>query len=269
MNSRRLPSRIVCLTTETVEVLYALGEEDRIAGISGYTVIPPRARKEKPKVFAFSSGDLEKILAVAPDLVLGFSDMQADVARDLIKAGVAVHVFNHRSVDGILAMIETVGRLVGAEARALALVAELEQAIAAVRTAGEARAVRLGLRPRVYFEEWNEPLITGIRWVSELIGIAGGEDCFGELSVHPNARERILADSSVVIPRAPDLIIGSWCGKHFQPSHVTSRPGWGAIPAVRNGQVLEIKSAILLAPGPAAIREGLPAIAACLDRLEG
>lgn len=265
----RLPQRIVCLSTETVEVLYLLGEEARIAGISGFTTHPPRARKEKPKVSGFSSAKIERILAVEPDLVLAFSDLQGEIARDLVKAGVAVHVFNHRSVDGILAMIETVGRLVGAEARALALVAELEQSIAAMRAAGDARAARLGRRPRVYFEEWNDPLITGIRWVSELIGIAGGEDCFGELSVHPNAKERILADASVVIPRAPDLIIGSWCGKHFQPGHVSSRPGWDAIPAVRNGQVHEIKSAILLAPGPAAIREGLPAIAACLDRLAG
>ena len=263
----RLPQRIVCLSTETVEVLYLLGEEARIAGISGFTAHPSRARKEKPKVSGFSSAKIERILAVEPDLVLAFSDLQGDIARDLVKAGVAVHVFNHRSVDGILAMIETVGRLVSADARALALVAELEQTIATERAAGEARATRLGGRPKVYFEEWNEPLITGIRWVSELIGIAGGEDCFGELSVHPNAKQRILADPAVVIPRAPDLIIGSWCGKHFQPSHVTGRPGWDSIPAVKAGHVVEIKSAILLAPGPAAIREGLPAIGRCLDSL--
>lgn len=263
----RLPRRIVCLSTETVEVLYLLGEEVRIVGISGFTTHPPRARKEKPKVSGFSSAKIERILAVEPDLVLAFSDLQGDIARDLVKAGVAVHVFNHRSVDGILAMIETVGRLVAAEARALALVAELEQTLARVRAEGEARAARLGHRPRVYFEEWNEPLITGIRWVSELIGIAGGEDCFGELSVHPNARDRILADPAVVVPRAPELVIGSWCGKHFQPGHVTARPGWDGVPAVRDGHVYEIKSAILLAPGPAAIREGLPAIVACLDRL--
>ena len=263
----RLPQRIVCLSTETVEVLYLLGEEARIAGISGFTTHPPRARKEKPKVSGFSSAKIERILAVEPDLVLAFSDLQGDIARDLIQAGVAVHVFNHRSVDGILAMIETVGRLVGAEGRALALVAELERTIATERANGEARAARLGHRPKVYFEEWNEPLITGIRWVSELIGIAGGDDCFGELSVHPNAKQRILADPALVIPRAPELIIGSWCGKHFQPSHVTGRPGWEAIPAVRDGHVVEIKSAILLAPGPAAIREGLPAIGRHLDRL--
>ncbi len=201
MNPRRLPSRIVCLTTETVEVLYALGEEDRIAGISGYTVVPPRARKEKPKVFAFSSGDLEKILAVGPDLVLGFSDMQADVARDLIKAGVAVHVFNQRSVEGILAMIETVGRLVGAEARAFALVAELEATMDTVR----ARAAALARRPRVYFEEWDEPPISAVGWVSELIRIAGGEDIFAERARHPGAAQRILADP---------LEAGAGCARH-------------------------------------------------------
>lgn len=183
MTTARLPSRIVCLTTETVEVLYALGEEDRIAGISGYTVIPPRARKEKPKVFAFSSGDLEKILAVEPDLVLGFSDMQADVARDLIKAGVTVHVFNQRSIESILAMIETIGRLVGAAQRALDLVAELEATMDAAR----ARAAALPRRPRVYFEEWDEPPISAVGWVSELIAIAGGEDVFAERARHPGA----------------------------------------------------------------------------------
>lgn len=263
----RLPQRIVCLSTETVEVLYLLGEEARIVGISGFTTHPPRARKEKPKVSAFSSAKPEKILAVEPDLVLAFSDLQADIARDLVKAGVAVHVFNQRSVDGILAMVETVGRLVGAGARALELVAELEASIDAIRAAGEARAARLGRRPRVYFEEWNEPLITGIRWASELIAIAGGEDCFAELSRFPNAKERILADPAEVIARAPEVIIGSWCGKHFQPAQLTGRPGWEHIPAVRNGHVYEIKSATLLAPGVAAIREGLPAIVACLDRL--
>lgn len=263
----RLPERIVCLSTETVEALYLLGAEARIVGISGFTTHPPRARKEKPKVSGFSSAKVERILAVKPDLVLAFSDLQGDIARDLIKAGVAVYVFNHRSVEGILAMVETLGRLVGREAAALKLVADLEHTIAGARAEGEARNARLGRRPRVYFEEWNDPLITGIRWVSELIGIAGGEDCFGELSAHHSAKERILADPSVVIPRAPDIIIGSWCGKHFQPDQLRSRPGWNAMPAVRDGRIFEIKSAILLAPGIAAIREGLPAIGRCLDSL--
>lgn len=262
MTARRLPSRIVCLTTETVEVLYALGEEARIVGISGYTVIPPRARKEKPKVFAFSSGDLEKILAVQPDLVLGFSDMQADIARDLIKAGIAVHVFNQRSVDDILAMIETLGRLVGAEERALALVAELEATVGDVRT----RAAALARRPRVYFEEWDEPQISGVRWVSEFIDIAGGEDIFADRACHPGAAGRILADPLEAARRAPDIIVGSWCGKRFRPERVANRAGWNDVPAVRDGEMHEIKSALILSPGPVAIREGLPALASIIAR---
>ena len=253
----RLPQRIVCLTTETVEVLYALGEEARIAGISGYTVRPARARKEKPKVFAFTSGDSEKILAVKPDLVLTFSNLQADIARDLIQAGVAVHAFNQRSVEEILTMIETVGRLVGAEARALALVVRLEAIIHQARGAAEERIARAGRRPRVYFEEWDEPMISGIRWASELIEIAGGEDIFAELSQHHSAKQRILHDPLEVARRAPDIIIGSWCGKHFRPERVAARAGWAAIPAVRAGQVHEIKSAVILTPGPVAIEEGL------------
>ncbi|MBD5803691.1 corrinoid ABC transporter substrate-binding protein [Azoarcus sp. Aa7] len=252
----RLPRRIVCLSTETVEVLYALGEQDRIVGISGYTVIPPQARKEKPKVFAFSTGDLDRILAVQPDLVLCFCDLQADIARDLVKAGVAVHVFNQRSVEDILAMIETVGRLVGAEARAQALVGELEQLIEATRAA----AARLPRRPRVYFEEWDEPPISGIRWVSELIGIAGGDDVFAEFANRASARDRILADPMEAARRSPDIIIGSWCGKRFRPEKVAARAGWEDVPAVRNARIHEIKSAIILAPGPVAIREGLPAL---------
>lgn len=256
----RLPQRIVCLTTETVEVLYALGEEDRIAGISGYTVTPARARKEKPKVFAFTSGDKDKILAVKPDLVLTFSNLQADIAAELIRSGVAVHAFNQRSVEDILAMVETVGRLVGAEEKARALVAELEGVIAATRAA----AAALPRRPRVYFEEWDEPQISGIGWVSELIAIAGGEDVFAELAKKSSAKERIIADPAEVVRRAPDLILGSWCGKHFRPEKVATRPGWDAVPAVANGQIHEVKSAVILTPGPIAIREGLPALARLL-----
>lgn len=252
----RLPERIVCLSTETVEVLYALGEAGRIAGISGYTVIPPEARKEKPKVFAFISGDLQRILAVQPDLVLCFSDLQADIARDLVKAGVAVHVFNPRSVEDILAMIETVGRLVDARDRALDLVAELEALISEARAA----AARCAHRPRVYFEEWDDPLISGLRWVSELIGIAGGEDVFPELSTQQGASGRIISDPMEVVRRQPDIIIGSWCGKHFRPQRVAERAGWADIPAVRAGRLHEIKSAVILTPGPVAIREGLPAL---------
>ena len=257
----RLPQRIVCLSTETVEVLYALGEEARVVGISGYTVFPPRARKEKPKVFAFSSGDADRIRAVEPDLVFGFSDLQADISRDLIKAGVAVHAFNQRTVEGILAMIESVGRLVGAAERASLLVAELEALIAQARLA----AARLPRRPRVYFEEWDEPPIAGIGWVSELIGMAGGEDVFADRAGQRAARERIIADPLEVVRRAPDIIIGSWCGKRFRPGKVAARPGWHEIPAVADGQLHEIKSAVILSPGPAAIRQGLSALCRLFD----
>ncbi|HJW24019.1 MAG TPA: cobalamin-binding protein [Rhodocyclaceae bacterium] len=261
----RLPERIVCLTSETVEVLYALGEEERIVGISGYTTRPPRARKEKSKVFAFTSGDRDKILAVNPDLVLTFSDLQADISADLVRAGVAVHAFNQRDVEGILAMVETVGRLVGAEARARDLVTQLEGVIADARAVAAERLARRGRPPRVYFEEWDEPQICGIRWVSELIGIAGGEDIFAERSRSPLARDRILADPLEVVRAAPDIIIGSWCGKHFRPEKVAARPGWQDIPAVRDGRVHEIKSAVILTPGPAAIAEGLPQLLQLFD----
>ncbi|RKT58560.1 iron complex transport system substrate-binding protein [Azonexus fungiphilus] len=260
----RLPQRIVCLTTETVEVLYALGEQDRIVGISGYTVRPPQARKEKPKVFAFTTGDIAKILAVEPDLVLTFSDLQADIARDLIKAGIPVYALNMRSVDDILAMIETVGRLVGAEERAQALVAGLEAQIAAARAIAAERIARSGRRPRVYFEEWDDPLISGLRWVSELIGIAGGEDVFAARAGSPLAADRRPTPAEV-IAAAPDIIIGSWCGKHFRPERVAARPGWQSIPAVERGRLHEIKSAIILTPGPVAISEGLPLLLDLLD----
>jgi iron complex transport system substrate-binding protein len=252
----RLPRRIACLSTESVEVLYALGEQDRIAGISGFTTRPARARKEKPKISGFSSARVERILAVEPDLVLAFSDMQGDICRDLVKAGIAVHHFNQRSVADILAMIETVGRLVGAEARALQLVAALEARIEEVRHA----AADLPRRPKVYFEEWNQPMITGIRWVSELIALAGGDDVFADLALHAAARERIVEESAPTV-RRPDIIIGSWCGKKFQPAQVRARPGWEAVPAVRDGELHEIKSALILSPGPAAINEGLPQLA--------
>ena len=257
------PQRIVCLTTETVEVLYALGAQDRIAGISGYTVRPPQARKDKPKVFAFTSGDLGKILAVAPDLVLTFSNLQADIARDLIKSGVPVLAFNQRSVRDILAMVDTLGRLVGEEARAAALIAGLQAAIARAQLAARELIARAGRRPRVYFEEWDEPMIAGIGWVSELIGLAGGEDCFAERAREHAAGARIIADAQEVVARAPDIVIGSWCGKHFRPERVAGRDGWQAVPAVAHGEIHEIKSAVILSPGPVAISEGLPALTAC------
>lgn len=259
------PQRIVCLTTETVEVLYALGAQDRIAGISGYTVRPPQARKDKPKVFAFTSGDLGKILAVEPDLVLTFSNLQADIARDLIKAGVPVLAFNQRRVRDILAMVDTLGRLVGEEARATELIARLQADIDRAREAAGELIARAGRRPRVYFEEWDEPMIAGIGWVSELIAIAGGEDCFAERAREHAAGARIIADPQEVIARAPDLIIGSWCGKHFRPERVAVRDGWQDVPAVVHGEIHEIKSAVILSPGPVAISEGLPALSVLLE----
>lgn len=250
------PQRIVCLTEEPTEVLYALGEEHRIVGISGFTVRPPRARREKPKVSTFTSAKIGEILKLAPDLAIGFSDIQADIARELIKAGIEVWISNHRSVNGILAYVRRLGALVGAVDKAEAYARQAEQHIAEVRAA----AARLPRRPRVYFEEWDEPLISGIRWVAEIVGIAGGDDCFPELSKEPLARQRIMADGDEVVRRAPDIILGSWCGKRFRRERVASRPGWGAIPAVSNGDLYEIKSPIILQPGPAALFDGLDEI---------
>lgn len=250
------PSRIVCLTEETTETLYLLGEDARIVGISGFTVRPKRARQEKPKVSAFTSADTDAILALRPDLVLGFSDLQADIAASLIKAGLPVFVLNHRSVEEILSMILQVGGLVGAADRAEELVASLRGRLDAAR----ARASALRRRPRVYFEEWGDPLITGIRWVSELVEIAGGVDVFPEHSGKPLAKDRIIADPSEVIRRAPDVIIGSWCGRKFQVPRVVAREGWSEIPAVKQNALYEIKSSLILQPGPAALTDGLDAL---------
>jgi iron complex transport system substrate-binding protein len=248
--------RIVCLTEETTETLYRLGEDGRIVGISGFTVRPPRARREKPRVSAFTSARIERIVELAPDLVLAFSDLQADIAAALVRAGLEVHVFNQRSVAGILRMIHTLGGLIGCEAGARALAAELSAGLVQVR----ARAAALPRRPRVYFEEWDEPMISGIRWVSELIELAGGEDCFPELARQPLGRDRIIADPLEVVRRAPDIVLGSWCGKKFQPAQVAARPGWSGVPAVRTGYLREIKSALILQPGPAALTDGVAAI---------
>ncbi|MFK2904053.1 ABC transporter substrate-binding protein [Dyella ginsengisoli] len=256
------PQRIVCLTEEPTELLYALGEEHRIVGISGFTVRPPRARKEKPKVSAFTSAKIGEILALEPDLAIGFSDIQADIARELIKAGVEVWISNHRSVEGILAYIRRLGAMVGAHERAEAYAQRAEAHLAAVRAA----AAALPRRPKVYFEEWDEPLITGIRWVAELVNLAGGDDIFPELAREPLAKQRILADGAPVIARAPDIILGSWCGKRFRPEKVAARPGWDTIPAVRDGELHEIKSPIILQPGPAALFDGLDAIHRVIER---
>jgi iron complex transport system substrate-binding protein len=253
---RDFPQRIVCLTEETTETLYLLGEEHRIVGISGFTVRPARARKEKPRVSAFTSAKVDRILALKPDLVLGFSDLQADIAAQLARAGLEVHLFNQRSVAEIFRMIRMLGGMIGCESRTAELIARLMDGVGTARE----RTSALPRRPRVYFEEWDEPMICGIRWVSELIDIAGGEDCFPELSVQPLGRQRIIADALEVPRRAPDVIFGSWCGKKFLPEALAARPGWSTIPAVRTGFVREIKSAIILQPGPAALTDGLRAL---------
>ncbi len=250
---RGFPERIVCLTEETTETLYLLGEDWRIVGISGFTVRPPRARKEKPRVSAFTSARIDRILALRPDLVLGFSDLQADIAAELIRRGVEVHVFNHRSIEEILRMIRTLGGMIGRQVQTAALIETLSTGLELAR----ARAAQLSHRPRIYFEEWDSPQISGIRWVSELVTLAGGEDCFPELAVQPLARDRIVADPLEVPRRAPDIILGSWCGKKFQPGSVAERPGWAGVPAVRSGHVREIKSSLILQPGPAALTDGL------------
>jgi len=252
------PQRIVCLTEEPTEVLYAIGEQDRIVGISGFTVRPPRARREKPKVSAFTSAKISEILKLEPDLVIGFSDIQADIARDLIKAGVEVWISNHRSVAGILDYIRRLGALVGATAKAEALACEAETKIANVERAVSELAT--SRRPRVYFEEWDEPMISGIRWVAELVRIAGGDDIFPELAEKSLARDRIIADAGEVVRRTPDIILGSWCGKRFRPEKVAARPGWQGIPAVRDAELHEVKSPIILQPGPAALFDGLDAL---------
>jgi iron complex transport system substrate-binding protein len=257
--SARYPERIVCLTEETTETLYLLGEERRIVGISGYTVRPPRARREKPKVSSFLNAKSEKILELKPDLVLGFSDLQADIARDLAKAGLNIMIFNQRSVDEILSMIQMLASLVGVEDKGRKLVEELEAGLDQVRqTAGS-----FAKRPRVYFEEWDEPMISGIRWVSELIGIAGGEDVFSDLSRSPSASGRIVQDAGEVIRRKPDLMLASWCGKKFRPERVAARPGWQDLPA------FEIKAAEILQPGPAALTDGVRRIQTILRDFAG
>jgi len=251
------PRRIVCLTEEPTEVLYALGEQDRIVGISGFTVRPPRARREKPRVSAFTSAKIDEILKLAPDFVVGFSDIQADIAAELVRRGVEVWISNHRSVEGIVDYVRRLGALVGAAGAASRYADELQGGLDAIA----AEAARLPRRPRVYFEEWDEPPITGIRWVAELVRIAGGDDVFPERALEPLAKARILEDPAEVVRRAPDIILGSWCGKKFRPEKVAARPGWDAIPAVRDGELHEVKSPIILQPGPAALTDGVREIA--------
>lgn len=251
-----LPQRIVCMTEESTEVLYHLGEEARIAGISGFTVRPARARREKPKVSAFTSARIEAILDLKPDLAIGFSDMQADIAQALVRRGVEVWIANHRSVAQIIGYVLRLGAMVGADAAAQRYAAELQAHIDAVTAA----ASRLPRRPRVYFEEWDTPSISAIQWVSELIHIAGGDDIFPLRARAPMGRDRIVADPMETVRAAPDIIIGSWCGKKFRPEQVAMRPGWDAVPAVRDGELHEIKSPLILQPGPAALTDGLDAL---------
>jgi iron complex transport system substrate-binding protein len=250
-------TRIVCLTEETVETLYLLGQQDRIVGVTGYAIRPARVRREKPRVGAFTSADIPKILALYPDLVLTFSDLQADIAADLIRAGIEVHAFNQRDVAGILAMIRRLGAMVGAADLAESLAAGYEARLALIR------AQAPDVRPRVWIEEWDDPLISGIGWVSELVGIAGGQDVFPELAREKSARDRILLPDQV-LARAPEVIIASWCGKKVVPARIMERPGWHAMPAVRAGRIHEIKSPLILQPGPAALTDGLDAILAAL-----
>ena len=247
------PQRIVCLTEEPTEWLYLLGEERRIVGISGYTVRPPRAREEKPKVSAYLSAKIDKIVDLRPDCVVGFSDLQADIAAQLIKRGIQVTIFNQRSVAEIFSMMYQLAAMVGQVDRGLALIRQMQQRLLDIEKA----AARLTRRPRVFFEEWHDPHISAIAWVSELVGIAGGDDCFPELAKEPMGKGRIIADGLEIVRRAPDIIFGSWCGKKFRPELVTARPGWENVPAIKNKQLFEIKSSEILQPGPAALTDGV------------
>jgi iron complex transport system substrate-binding protein len=254
------PRRIVCLTEETVETLYLLNEQDRIVGVSGYAVRPPQVRREKPRVSAFTSADIPKILALDPDLVLAFSDLQAPVVAEVIRSGLAVHAFNQRDVSGILAMVRTLGAIVGVPEKAEALVRRLEQRLADVADSVQGLA-----RPDVYFEEWDGPLISGIGWVSELIEIAGGRDVFAHLGREKAAKDRIVSSQNV-IEAGPELILASWCGKKVVPGKIAARTGWDQISAVKNNHIVEIKSSIILQPGPAALTDGLDAIVSAVQR---
>ena len=247
------PQRIVCLTEETTEWLYLLGQEHRIVGVSGYTVRPRRAREEKPRVSAFTSAKVDKILALQPDCVLGFSDMQADIASALIREGVQVTVFNQRGVTEIFSVLYQVAAMVGQGEQGLTLIADMRQQLADIAKA----AAALPRRPKIFFEEWDVPHISAIRWVSELIGIAGGDDIFPELAAQSLGKNRIIADGAEIVRRNPDIIIGSWCGKKFRPENVARRPGWNEVTAVKTGQLFEIKSADILQPGPAALTDGV------------
>ena len=251
------PQRIVCLTEETTEWLYLLGQEHRIVGISGFTVRPPRARHEKPRVSAFTSAKIDKIMALKPDCVLGFSDLQADIAAALVRQGVQVTIFNQRSVAEIFAMLFQLAAMVGEAEQGAQRIAQMQADLRSMQTAVATRLAAGARRPRVFFEEWDTPHISAIRWVSELVGIAGGEDCFPELATEALGKNRIIADGDEIVRRNPDIILGSWCGKKFRPEQVEARTGWSAVHAVRDQQLFEIKSPNILQPGPAALTDGV------------
>jgi iron complex transport system substrate-binding protein len=255
------PQRIVCLTEETTEVIYLLGEQHRLVGISGFTVRPPRARKEKPKVSAFTEAKIGEILALQPDLVIGFSDIQANIAKELIASGITVWVNNHRSVAGILQMIAQLGYLLGQPEKTDRLLREFQAGLDIIGQAAQGQAAR----PKVYFEEWYDPLISGIRWVSELIELAGGDDIFAEYRTASLAKDRIVADAEEVVRRNPDLILASWCGKKFKPDKLKARKNWDQIAAVQHGMVFEVDSSIILQPGPAALTDGVRQLASLIQ----
>lgn len=260
------PQRIVCMTEETTEWLYLLGQEHRIVGISGYTVRPRRARDEKPRVSAFLSAKIDKILALQPDCIFGFSDLQADIASELIRKGIQVTVFNQRSVSEIFSMLYQVAAMVGEAAQGLEKIAVIQADLQAMANAVAVRVANGARRPKVFFEEWDVPHISAIRWVSELIGIAGGDDCFPELAPEPMGKQRIIADGAEIVRRDPDIIFGSWCGKKFRPENVAARLGWAEVAAVKNKQLFEIKSPDILQPGPAALTDGVAQIHAIVTR---
>ena len=247
----RYPGRIICLTEETTETLYLLGQGDRIVGVSGYTVRPPEART-KPKISAFINAKFDKIVALEPDLILAFSDLQADLVAELIRRGLPVVTFNQRSVAEILQMIRMLGGLVGCQADAERLADRLEADLERIRES----ASQLSKRPRVFFEEWDEPLISGIRWVEELVGIAGGDPVFPELAQCGLAKDRIV-DPAEVARRDPEVVFASWCGKKMKKATIQNRPGWDRVAAVRDDHIFEIKSTYILQPGPACLTDGV------------
>ncbi|MEM6378397.1 MAG: cobalamin-binding protein [Bacteroidota bacterium] len=259
------PERIICLTEEPTETLYLLGEEDRIIGISGFTMRPKRARKEKPKVAAFTTANIEAIVELQPDLVIGFSDIQAEIASALIAKGVPVWINNHRSVVGIFNMMVQIGSMVGKTQEAIALVKQYRADLQELGASNQSKS----RKPSVYFEEWDDPMISGIQWVSELIELAGGIDIFNELKHESLAKDRIIADPAEVVRRNPDIIIASWCGKKFKKSAMLKRENWHQIKAVKNDHIFEIKSELILQPGPAAVTDGVKQIIGFIEQWHG